>query len=179
MYVLGPCGSLSNEVSCEAGNFSCCLTPTSFFQSKVLRLSFLMLESWVARSVSLPICSSQFICTQIWDSPLWQPPPCPIRQLPPCPPWSSSHCLATLFPPPSCPSPPLLPVWMNVSSLAPWLSDFHTVQFSGSSRFLFLNLLLSLFWLCKEAKCIYLHLHLGWKSSRAPFKLLHKGTLPA
>ena len=29
--------------------------------------------------------------------------------------------------PPSCPSPPLLLVWMNVSSLSPWLSDFHTV----------------------------------------------------
>ena len=28
---------------------------------------------------------------------------------------------------PGCPSPPLLPVWMNVSSLSPWLSDFHTV----------------------------------------------------
>ena len=30
---------------------------------------------------------------------------------------------------PSCPSPPLLLVWMNVSSLSPWLSDFHTVRF--------------------------------------------------
>ena len=41
---------------------------------------------------------------------------------------------------PGCPSPPLLPVWMNVSSLSPWLLDFHTVQFSGSSGwFLFLN----------------------------------------
>ena len=60
-----------------------------------------------------------------------------------------------------CPYPPLLPVWMNVSSLTPWLSDFHTVQFSGSSGyFLFLNLLLSFFWLCGEAKCIYLCLHL-------------------
>ena len=27
--------------------------------------------------------------------------------------------------------------------------------------FLFLNLLLSFFWLCKEAQCVYLHLHLG------------------
>ena len=37
-------------------------------------------------------------------------------------------------------SPPLLPVWMNVSSLSPWMLDFHTVQFSGSSGwFLFLN----------------------------------------
>ena len=41
---------------------------------------------------------------------------------------------------PSCLSPPLLPVWINVSSLAPWLSDFHTVHFSVSSGwFLFLN----------------------------------------
>ena len=31
-----------------------------------------------------------------------------------------------------CPSPPLLPVWMSVSSLTPWLLDFHVVQFSGS-----------------------------------------------
>ena len=57
---------------------------------------------------------------------------------------------------PSCPSPLLLPVWMNVSSLTVWLSDFHTVQFSGSSGCsLFLNWLLSFFWLCEEAQCIY------------------------
>ena len=57
---------------------------------------------------------------------------------------------------PGCLSLPLLLVWMNVSSLTPWLSDFHTVQFSDSSGcFLFLNLLLSFFWLCEEAKCIY------------------------
>ena len=58
-----------------------------------------------------------------------------------------------------------LPVWMHVSSLCPWRSDLHRVRFSVSSGcFLFLNLLLSFFWLCKEAKCVYLHLHLGWKS---------------
>ena len=40
----------------------------------------------------------------------------------------------------SAASLPLLLVWMNVSSLSPWLSDFHTVQFSVSSGwFLFLN----------------------------------------
>ena len=59
-------------------------------------------------------------------------------------------------------STPLLPIWMNVS-LTPWLSDFHTVRFSGSSGyFLFLNLLY--FWLCEEAKCVYQCLHLGGKS---------------
>ena len=57
---------------------------------------------------------------------------------------------------------PLLLVWMNVSSLTAWLLDFHTVWFSGSSGcVLFLNLLLSFFWLCEESQCVYLHLHLG------------------
>ena len=40
---------------------------------------------------------------------------------------------------PSCPSPPFLLVWMNVSSLSPWLSDFHAVRFSQFWLFLFLN----------------------------------------
>ena len=41
---------------------------------------------------------------------------------------------------PGCASLPLLPVWINVSSLSPWLSDFHVVRFSVSSGcFLFLN----------------------------------------
>ena len=77
---------------------------------------------------------------------------------------STSHHLAASPLHPNCQSLPLLPVWMNAASLIPWLSDFHTVQFSGSSGcFLFLNSL-SFFWLCEEAQCIYLHLHLGWKS---------------
>ena len=41
---------------------------------------------------------------------------------------------------PCCPSLSLLPVWMNVSSLSPWLLDFREVRFSVSSGFfLFLN----------------------------------------
>ena len=64
--------------------------------------------------------------------------------------------------PSGCPSPPLLLLWMNVSSLSPWLLDFHTVQFSVSSGcFLFLNLFSSFFWLCEEAQCVYLCLYLG------------------
>ena len=58
-----------------------------------------------------------------------------------CVPAGSSNCRHAMSPLcPGCPSPPLLPVWMNVSSLSPWLSDFHTVRFSVSSGcFLFLN----------------------------------------
>ena len=53
-----------------------------------------------------------------------------VRQLP--------HCCETSLP--GCPSPPLLLVWVSVSSLSPWWSDFHTVRFSVSSGgFLFLN----------------------------------------
>ena len=71
-----------------------------------------------------------------------------VHQLPPCPPHSTICHLAGLARPrlaasplhPGCLSLPLLPVWMNVSSLSPWLSDFHTVRFSvSSSCFLFLN----------------------------------------
>ena len=70
-----------------------------------------------------------------------------------------------------CPSPPLLPVWMKVSSLSPWLSDFHTVRFSVSSGCFFVfKLLLSFFWLCKEAQCVYLCLHLGQKQINKSLK---------
>ena len=86
------------------------------------------------------------------------------------PTWSSSCCLASCPFHSGCPFPPLLPVWMNVSSLTPWLLDFHTVHFSGSSGcFLFLNLLLSFFWLYEKAKCIYLCFHIDQKSNSVFF----------
>ena len=100
------------------------------------------------QSVSLPSCSFQFLSACECGTPI-----------------SASYCLAEC---PLCPgflSLPLLTVWMNVSFLTPWLLDFHTVQFFDSSGcFLFLYWLSSFFWLCKEAKHIYLHLHLGCKS---------------
>ena len=147
---------LSNKLSsCAAGSFSCCLNHHRIFQSEVLRLYFPTLESWVVWSISLPSYSSQFICMQMLGRLVHQPPPCPVLQPLPC-------CVSF---PLGCPSLPLLLVWMNVSSLTLWLSDFHTVRFSVSSGcFLFLNLLLSFFWLCKEAQCVYLCLHLGRKS---------------
>ena len=145
---------LSNKLSCEAGSFSWHLNPHRVFESEVLRLYFPVLEPWVAQSVLLPSCSSGFIYTQMWDHLVCRPLP----HLP----WYSSCCLASSPLNSSCPSLPLLPVWMNVSSLTPWLLEFHTVQFSVSSGcFLFLNLLLSFFWLYEEAQCIYLCLHLG------------------
>ena len=131
---------LSSELSCEAGSFSHFRTPHRL-QQEVLRLSFPMPEPWVAPFVWLSCCSSWFIHMQMWHHQML---PCPAPSLP----W-----LPTLS---------LLTVWMNVSSLSPWSWDFHTVQFSvNSGWFLFLNFLLSFFWLCEEASCIYRCLHLG------------------
>ena len=71
----------------------------------------------------------QGLLAATWPAPFHNPPPCWVCQLPPAA--SPLH--------PGCLSPPLLPVWMNISSLSPWLSDFHTVRFSVSSGcFLFL-----------------------------------------
>ena len=109
---------LSNELSCEAGSFSCRLNPHRFLQSEVLRLYFTTLEPWVTWSVLLHSYSSQFIHTQMWDCLLCQLLPRPVCQPPPC-------CESSL---PGFLTLPLLPVWINVSSLIPWLSDFHTVQ---------------------------------------------------
>ena len=167
MYVLGPCGSLQ-QLSSEAGTVPCCLNPHRFFQLKVLRLyPPAPQEPWVLLSVSLPSCSSRFISTRMWDCALHQPLSGPSASH--RPPWSSSHHLASSPLRPGVLYLPLLPVWMNISSVTPWLLDFHTVQFSGSSGcFLFLSLLLSFFWLCAEALCIYLHLHLGRKFLHYP-----------
>ena len=79
---------LSNEPSCEAGSFSCHHNSHRFLQSEILRLYFPMLEPWVMQPVLFPSCSSQFICRQMWDHSVCQPPSC-LSQ-------SSSHCLAML-----------------------------------------------------------------------------------
>ena len=109
-----------------------------------------------------------FFSQRFWDfiSPHWHPELCGLSSFPVFPSGlsegkcgttcSASHCLAhpgplaaTLLWVLSCPGCMLLHcllVWMNVSSLTPWLSDFHTNRFSVScGYFLFLNLLLSFF----------------------------------
>ena len=155
VYILGPCGSLQ----------------------------WTLLWGW--EFLLLPSEPPQvFSVRGFWGfiSPHWNPGLCHLSCSPVVPPslsalkcrpalsasnclvWSSSCCLALSPLLPGCPSPPLLSVWMNVSSLTPSLLDFHTVQFSQFCCFLFLNLLLSFFWLCEEAQCVYLHLHLGWQS---------------
>ena len=81
---------LSNELSCEAGRFSCCLNARTFFQSEVLRLYFPMLEPWVVHlscSTVIPPHLSTCKCgtTGLPATTSWDPPgtPCwPAAALP-------------------------------------------------------------------------------------------------
>ena len=138
---------LSNGLSCETGSFSCCCLNPQVFSVRDLRLYFPALEPWVAQSVSLPSCSSQFICMRVWDLLIYQPPTC---------------CKSS---PPGCHSPPPsigLDECFFFNSLVVRLP--YSLIFCHFWLYLFLNLLLSFFWLCEEAKSIYLCLHLGQKS---------------
>ena len=144
---------LSNKLSYEAGNFSCPLNLYRFFQSEVLRLYFPVLEPCITWSVSLPSCFFWFICIQMWNLP--------VHQLPHCPPVA-----ALLW---------ILSTWLPVSASPTvgldecFFFNSLVVRLPYSSIFwqfwlvLFLNLL-SFFWLCEEAQCIYLCFHLGQKS---------------
>ena len=136
---------LSNKLSCEAQSFSCRLNPHRFFQSEILRLYFHAMELWVSRSVWLPSCSSRFICTQIWDHSL--------HQLPLCSASSPSEL------PVSCPLTGVDECFFFNSLIVRLLYSSIFCQFW---LFLFLNLLLSFFWLCEEVKHIYLCPCLGW-----------------
>ena len=173
VYVLWPNGPLQQTLLWDWEFSPATAIPTDF-HSQRLSLKLPMLKPWVLPSVLYPVCSSQLIHAQMWDGPVSQP----LLH-----PHSLPSCQAPSLP--CCPSPPLLPVWMNVSSLSPWLSDFHTSSItrntsSISCQFwlgffcLFLNYLLSSFWLCEEAQCVYLCLHLGQKLTSLYRKILVK-----
>ena len=94
-------------------------TPPGFYSRKLWGFIFLALEPWTAQSglglgsltlkVSLPI----FICK--------------------CGTIHSATATALRASPSTFMTPPLLHIWLNASSLNPWLSDFHTARFSDSS----------------------------------------------
>ena len=91
-------------------------TPMGVFNQRFEAL-FPCAGPWVARSVT------------------WSTSCCLTSQLQLCPPRSTIHSLtgsasrhlAVSRLCPGCLCLPLLQVWMNVSSLSPWLSDFHIV----------------------------------------------------
>ena len=84
-------------------------------------------------------------------------PVCPtLRQSPSCHSNASPLC-------PSCPSPPLLPVWMNVYFLSPWCPTSLPLDFL-LVLVVFCFQIVVVFLLVVQGGKIYLHLHLGQKS---------------
>ena len=138
---------LSNKLSCEAGSFSHCYNTHRFLQSEVLRFYFPALEPWVVLSVLLPSCYTQFICRQIWDH--W------VLRLPPC------HVSSPLWLPVSAPPPSLNEYFF----LNPWLSDFHTIQFSDSSGYFFVFKFVVVLHLVVRGGNVYLPMPLPWLES--------------
>ena len=147
VHTLGPCGSLQWSLL-WGWEFLLPPPPPRMFSISGLRLHFPELEPWVVQPALLPDCSSQCVHARMWGCRVCQPPPCGVHQLQPGLPCSTIRHLTGFASPrlaaspllPGCSSLPLPPVWMNVSSLSPWLSDFHIVWFSVSSGcFLFLN----------------------------------------
>ena len=68
---------LSNEFSCEAGNFSYHHNPHRFLQPEILRLYFPVLEPWVVQTFHSPV-----VPPRIWDCPLLRSLPCPVLSAP-------------------------------------------------------------------------------------------------
>ena len=108
VYILGPCGSLQSSLPGGWEFLLLLQRPQVFtargFEALFLRNGTLGCTVCLAPQFFLPV-----ICTRMWDRPICQLLPGRESSLP------------------NCPSPPLLQVWMNVSSLTPWLSNFCTV----------------------------------------------------
>ena len=147
VHTQAPVG-LSNDLSCEAESFSCCRpNPQGAFSIRGLRLYFPALEPWVARFASLPAVCLVYLCANVGPQGATHRSACPVLRhsesgplglsvrecgatgsasgqtsCPVCPTlrqsWSC-HGNASPFHL-GCPSPPLLPVWMNVYFLFPW-----------------------------------------------------------
>ena len=149
------------------------------FSIRCLRLYFPSLEPWVVWSASLLCHSFLFIYVRMWGHRVCQPPPCGVCQLQPGLPHSTirhltgsaSHHLAHPSPPATT-FPRVLSSQLPISAPPTGLDEFislvvglpYSSIFCQFWLFFVFKLLLS-FWLCEEAQCVYLCIHLGRKSS--------------
>ena len=121
------------------------------------------LEPWVVLSALIPHHSSRFIYARMWGlpaaawpAPFHKSPPRWVLQTPPC----RESCLPRL--PISTPPTGLDECFFFISLVV--ILPYSLIFYQFWLFFVF-KLLSSFFWLCKEAKCVYLRLHLDWKPS--------------
>ena len=139
---------------------------------------FLVLEPWVTRSALLPLCSSWFIYVSMWGRRVFQPPPCGVCQLQPDLPCSTIRHLAGSTSPHQPPHTALLvqvlSIPLPISTPPTGLDEclfFNSLVvglpyssiFCQFWLFFIFKFVLSFFWLCEEAPCVCLCLHLGRK----------------
>ena len=125
VHAPSPCGSLQRPLSPVRLGVSpaAASTPTGVFNQRFealfRRAGALGCVVCFAPPPFLPV----YLCANVGPQGLLAAAlPDLFHNLPPH--WLREPLPCHKFSPPGCPSPPLLPVWMNVS---PWLSDFHTV----------------------------------------------------
>ena len=95
----------------------------------------------------------QGLLAAAWPAPFHNPPPRWVRQPPPCHKSSPPQL--------SISAPPISLDECFFISLVVRLP--YSLIFRQFWLFFVFKLLLSFFWLCKEAQCVYVHLHLGQK----------------
>ena len=155
VYVLGPCGSLQRTL---LWGWEFLLLPPQLpqvFSISDLRLYFPTLELWVARSVAAgpPAAASLASCRFAHPTPQ----------------------SATSLGPPAPALLGVLSTWLPISAPLTSLDECfffislvvglpYSSIFCRFWLFFVFKLLLPFFWVCKEAQCVYLCLHLGRKS---------------
>ena len=135
---------LSNKLSCEAGSFSRCPNPTGVFNRRF--------EALFPRAGNLGcmVCFPPQLFLPVYlhmNVGLHAPPANTLPRVLSAPPTGPDECFF-------------------FNSLVVRLP--YSLIFYQFWLFFVFNFLLYFFWLCEEAQCVYLRLHLGWKSSKNP-----------
>ena len=170
---------LSNELSCDAGSFFRCRLKTQgvfnqwfealFPHAGALELRSLFRSAFVPPVLSARECGTAGSASHhlAGSSSSSLPDSCSLDH--PAP--QSTTSLV----PPATILPGVLSTKLRISSPPTRLDECfcfislvvglpYSLIFCQFWLFFVIKLLLSFFWLCKEARCVYLHLHLGWKS---------------
>ena len=179
---LGPSGAASQVGGfvCEAGSFSHC-SPNLHrcFQSEVWGFIYpccspglrgLLCSPVVPPSLSMRECGASGSASHLLVGSVSCSLACPVPQS------------ATSLGPPVATLPRVLPAWLPVSAppigldecffFISWVVGLpYSSIFCQFQWFFVFKLLLSFFWLCEEAECVYLHFLLGRKLSSFRFFL--------